>query len=106
MKKGFIWNPATCSCENGGNAGSITDDLVITFDGITDAAVSASTKVSCSVPIKAANIASPNFDGKKLGYKMGCYNLYIVLIVVILLFHNCFYLLSLHRVWNKIVLAH
>ena len=32
--KGYIWNPATCSYENGRYARSITDDSVITCDEI------------------------------------------------------------------------
>ena len=28
-EKGYIWNPATCNCENGRNAKSIVDDAGI-----------------------------------------------------------------------------
>ena len=31
-EKGYIWNPARCSCENGKYLGSIIDNLVITCD--------------------------------------------------------------------------
>ena len=35
----YIWNPATCSCENGKYLASIVDDSVITCDKIIDAEV-------------------------------------------------------------------
>ena len=35
-KKDYIWNPATCSCENGKYVGNIIDDSVLTWDEITD----------------------------------------------------------------------
>ena len=37
VKKDYIWNPATCRCENGKDLASIIDDLVITCDEIIDA---------------------------------------------------------------------
>ena len=33
-KKGYIWNPATGSCENGRYAKSIIDDSVVTSDEV------------------------------------------------------------------------
>ena len=30
-QKGCLWNPGTCSCENGSYVRSITDNSVITF---------------------------------------------------------------------------
>ena len=36
VKKIMIWNPATCSCENGKYLTSIMDDSVITCDGIIE----------------------------------------------------------------------
>ena len=36
MRKNYIWNPATCSCENGKYVGSIIDDTVITCDEIIE----------------------------------------------------------------------
>ena len=35
-EKDYIWNPATCSCENGKYLASIIYDLVITCDEIID----------------------------------------------------------------------
>ena len=35
-EKGYIQNPATCSCENGKNLGNIMDDSAITCDEITE----------------------------------------------------------------------
>ena len=32
----YIWNPATCSCENGKHLSSIIDDSVITCDEIIE----------------------------------------------------------------------
>ena len=35
-KKDYIWNPATCSCENGQYLARIIDDSVITCDEIIE----------------------------------------------------------------------
>ena len=35
-KKDYIWNPATCSCENGKYLARIIDDSVITCDEIIE----------------------------------------------------------------------
>ena len=35
-KNDYIWNPATCSCENGKYVGSIIDGSVIKYDKITE----------------------------------------------------------------------
>ena len=34
FEKGYIWNPATCSCEKSKYLASVIDDLVITSDEI------------------------------------------------------------------------
>ena len=36
MEKDYIWNPATCNCENGKYLASILDNLTITCDEIID----------------------------------------------------------------------
>ena len=36
FKKVYIWNPATCSCENGKYVESIIDDSVVTRDEIIE----------------------------------------------------------------------
>ena len=36
MLKDYIWNPATCSCENGKYLANIMDDSVIRCDEIID----------------------------------------------------------------------
>ena len=43
-KKDYIWNPATCSCENGKYVGSIIVDLLITCDEVIDIAKIVPTK--------------------------------------------------------------
>ena len=48
-KKDYIWNPATCTCENGEYLGSIIDDSVITCDDIINAADSVSTNIPTNV---------------------------------------------------------
>ena len=39
-RKGYFWNPATCSCENARYAGSITDDSLISWDEVIETAKS------------------------------------------------------------------
>ena len=36
VKKDYIWNPATCSCENGKYLASIMDHSAITFDEVVE----------------------------------------------------------------------
>ena len=48
-EKDHIWKPATCTCENGKNLGSIIDDLVNICDEIINTANSVSTNVMCTV---------------------------------------------------------
>ena len=43
-EKDYIWNPATCSCENGKYLASIIDDSVITCDEITEETKTVITK--------------------------------------------------------------
>ena len=37
FEKGYIWNPASCSCTNGKYLSRIIDNSVITCDGIKEA---------------------------------------------------------------------
>ena len=86
-EKDYILNPAICICKNLANT---IDDSLITFDKIIYAVDSVSTNVSanvtCTVPMNTANTVSINFDDEKVGYKMNCYILNTVLLVLILLF--------------------
>ena len=45
-KKSYVWNPATCSCENGRYAGRIIDNSVITWDKIIEMTKSIMTKIA------------------------------------------------------------
>ena len=58
FEKFYIWNPVTCSHENGKYVGSIIDDWVITFDEITETTKSTSME---TVPT--------NFNEKKVTCK-------------------------------------
>ena len=73
--KDYLWNSSACSCENGGYLESIIANSILL--PIT---------VSCSVTMNAANTASINSDGETIRYKMDCYILHKILLVVILLF--------------------
>ena len=43
-EKDYIWNPATCSCQNGKYSASIIDDSAITSDEILTQNVSSTIK--------------------------------------------------------------
>ena len=73
-KNDYSWNPSKCICENGKYLKSIADDSKIVCDVII-----------CVIDIVITN-ASINSDCKKLRYKMDCYNLHTVLLVIILPF--------------------
>ena len=90
VKKVYIWNLATCSCENVEYLASTIQDSVITCDEIIDDANSVSinvpTNVMSATSTSVKSTASTNFHDKKVRYKMDCYILHTVLLVVILLF--------------------
>ena len=84
-----MWNPATCSYENGEYSASTIEDSVITFDEIINDADSVSKNVPANVMITVStcvkSTASTNFLNKKVRCKMDCYILHMVLLVIILL---------------------
>ena len=81
-RKDYIRNPATCSRENVEYLASTFDDSVFMCDKIiTDA-----DSVSTYVPENVTSTASINSDDKKVRYKMDCYILHTVFLLVILLF--------------------
>ena len=65
-EKGYIWTPATCSCENSKYLASIIDDLVINCDKVIDAAAKSCNKETKSVTTnlneKNAICKTKNFD--------------------------------------------
>ena len=63
-KKGYTWDPATCSSENGRNARSIVDYSVITCDEIIEKSRRILIK---TVPVKGI---PTSFDEKKMICKM------------------------------------
>ena len=71
-----IWNPATCSCENGKYEGSIIDDSVITSDEI----------------IEETKTVPTNFDEKKFNILLAFSLITIVLLIAI---NICYYLIKL-----------
>ena len=71
-------NPSKCICENGKYLGSFNDNLVIMSDEIINAAGNVSKNVTSAL--------SKNFYYKKVRYKIDCYILHTVLLVIILLF--------------------
>ena len=56
-EKDSIWNPATCSCENGKYLASLIDDSVIMCDEIIDAEAKSNDEKKTTV--------STNFNEKK-----------------------------------------
>ena len=72
MQKNCIWNPTTCSCENVEYLTSTIDSSAIMCDEIINGSAN------------VMSTASSNFH-KKVRYKMDCYILHTVLLVIILL---------------------
>ena len=80
-KKDYSWNPSTCICENSKNLKSIVDASVIVCDEILSVMDIVSTKMTNTI---ATNV-SINCHSKKVRYKIDCYILHTVLLVIILL---------------------
>ena len=77
-KNNHIWDPSTCIWKNGKYLGNIIDNSVIRCDEIINTVGNVSTAVTSTV--------STNFYNKKVRYKMDCYILHTVLLLIILLF--------------------
>ena len=76
-EKDYIWNPATCSCENGKYLASIIDDLVIMCDEI---------------------IRQKRFQQKALQQLLYLAHIFINYHSII---DSCYYLLLLHKIATK-----
>ena len=76
-EKDYIWDPSMCICKNGKYLGCIIGYSVIRCDQIINPTDIATTVTST---------VSANFHHKKVRYKINCYTLHTVLLVVILLF--------------------
>ena len=85
-EKGYIWNPATCCCENGNFLRSITDDFVIMCDEIINRTKTVPTK---TFPTKST---STNFY-----ILLACLLINIALLVAASIYH----LLLLHKISSK-----
>ena len=80
-KKDYSWNLSTYICENSKYLKSIADTLVIACDEI----ISAMDIISTSVTNTIGATVSIYSDDKKVRFKVDCYILHTVLLVIILL---------------------
>ena len=67
-EKDYIWNPATCSCENGNYLANIVNDSVTTCDETIDAATTVPTNVNEKKNHKTKNFYIPSKKKKLLPY--------------------------------------
>ena len=59
--KDYIWNAATCSCENGKYLASTMDDLAITCDEIIETYNEETKTIPTNFNGKRTNCKTPNF---------------------------------------------
>ena len=71
-EKDYVWNPATCSCENGKYLANIVDDSVIMCGEVIDAEAKLSNKETKTIPT--------NFNQKNVTCKIQ--NFYILLAII------------------------
>ena len=93
-KKDYSWNPKKCISENGKQVKRNADDSQIVFAKVINDRDSVSANVTNIVPTNVTSTVSINYDDKKVIYKINCYILYMVLLVIILLFIiaiNCYH---------------
>ena len=79
-KKDYRYNPNTCTCENNKCLKGI-DTSVMTSDEIISVMENVSTKITNTI---ATNV-STNFEDKNVRYKIDCYILHTILLVIKLL---------------------
>ena len=60
-EKDYVWNPATCNCENGKYLASIMDDSAITCDKIIESYQEETTTISNNFNEKKATCKTQNF---------------------------------------------
>ena len=77
-KKDYSWNPSTCIFENSKHLKHYVNDRRIVCDEVIHVIDIVSTNVTSTISI--------NSEDKKVRYKMDCYILHTVLLVIILLF--------------------
>ena len=77
---------STCICENGKYLKSIVDDSKIGCDEIIYIMDTVSTNVTSTKSANAMSTMLTNSDDKKVRYKMDCYILQTILLVIILIF--------------------
>ena len=80
-KKDYSWTSRTCICENDKYLKSIADTLVILCDEIIWITYIMSTNGAHAISINM----STNSDDKKVRYKMNCYILHMIFLVLTLL---------------------
>ena len=80
-KRDYSWHSSTCICENGKYLKSIADISEIACDEIIAVADIVSTKIINTIATYVSIIS----DYKKIRYKIDCYFLHTVLLVIILL---------------------
>ena len=78
-KRDYSWHSSTCICENGKYLKSIADTSEIACDEIIAVIDTVSTKMT-----NTASNVSIIFDYQKIRYKIDCYILHTVLLVIIL----------------------
>ena len=67
-KKDYVWNPATCNCENGKYLPSIMDDSAIIFDEVID--------------VDAESNEETNFNEKKATCKMQYFYILLAFLLI------------------------
>ena len=84
-KNGYCWNPSTCVCGNGKYLKVIADISVTAFDEIKYVLDIVLKNVENTIRTNVTSILSINFR-KKVRYKIDCYILHTILLVIILPF--------------------
>ena len=78
VKKNYVWDPATCSCENGKYLASIMDDSAITCDEIIE---SHDEDTEAKLYDETKTIPT-NFNGKKATCKTQNFNILLAFLLI------------------------
>ena len=82
--KGYIWNPTTCTCENGKYFGSITGDSVILCHEIKDVTKTVSTKTTPTKPVPTKTVPKQTTLTKKVTCKIENFYILLTLLLIII----------------------
>ena len=85
VKKDYVWNPATCNCENGKHLGSIMDDSTIICDEVIES-YDEEIKYQNKIQRNKGNTIPTNFTEKKVTCEIQSFYILLTFLLITIAF--------------------